>query len=144
MADTILLVEDNPDDVFFLTRALGKLGMQGVLQVVTDGQQAVDYLGGRDQYANRNAHPLPILVLLDLKLPYIPGLEVLRWLRARPELRNLIVVVLTSSDHQADVQQAYALGANSFLSKPSNPDELPGLIQSVVDYWLKRNVPPPP
>jgi len=141
MADAILLVEDSPDDVLFLTRALSKAGVGNALHVVEDGQQALDYLAGKDRYADRAAHPLPVLVLLDLKLPYVPGLEVLRWIRTQETLRSVIVVVLTSSDHPADIKRAYALGANSFLSKPSNPDELPELIKSTVDYWLRRNVP---
>ena len=140
MADAILLVEDNPDDVLFLRRALRKAGVSNSLYVVEDGRQALDYLAGKNQYADRAAHPLPLLVLLDLKLPYVPGLEVLRWLRNQPEFRGMIVVVLTSSDHPADVKQAYALGANSFLTKPSNPDELPELVKAVVEYWLRRNV----
>jgi CheY-like chemotaxis protein len=134
MTDTILLVKDNPDDVLFVSRALDKAGAGSALHIV-------DYLAGHHQYADRSVHPLPLLVLLDLKLPYVPGLEVLRWLREQPALRKVIVVVLTSSDHPADIKQAYALGANSFLSKPSNPDELPELIRSMVDYWLHRNVP---
>ena len=141
MADAILLVEDNPDDVLFLTRALGKAGVGNSLHVVEDGQQAIDYLEGKGQYTDRSIHPLPLLVLLDLKLPYVPGLEVLRWLRDQPALSKIIVVVLTSSDHPADVKKAYALGANSFLSKPSNPDDLPELVRLVVDYWLRSNVP---
>jgi CheY-like chemotaxis protein len=141
MPDTILLVEDSPHDVLFMTRALQKAGLENSLRVVEDGQQAIDYLSGKDKYADRGANPLPLLVLLDLKLPYVPGLEVLRWIRSQPALSKTIVVVLTSSDHPADIKASYALGANSFLSKPSNPDDLPELIKSVIDYWLKRNVP---
>lgn len=139
MTDTILLVDDSPDDVLFLTRAFRRAGVDNPLHVAEDGQQALDYLAGKNQYADRSAHPLPLLVLLDLQLPHVPGLEVLRWMRSQPELRGVIVVVLTSSDHPADVKQAYALGANSFLSKPSNPNDLPELIRSIADYCLRKN-----
>ena len=140
MSDTILLVEDSPDDVLFLTRAFRKAGVEHALHVAEDGQQALDYLAGNGEYGDRARHPLPLLVLLDLKSPYVPGLEVLRWIRSQAALKNVTVVVLTSSDHPADIKESYALGANSFLSKPSNPNELTELIRSMTDYWLHKNV----
>lgn len=93
----ILLVEDNPDDVMFLGRAFEKAGCPVSLRVIADGQEAVDYLGGAGRYADRKEHPLPIRVLLDLKLPNHSGLEILEWLRGHPDLKDLRVIVLTSS-----------------------------------------------
>jgi CheY-like chemotaxis protein len=140
MPDTILLAEDSPEDVLFMRRALERIGSEISLEVVEDGQQAIDYLTGVGAFSDRVSHPLPDLVLLDLKLPLISGHEVLQWIRSEPNLKSTIVVVLTSSDHPSDIKLAYALGANSFLSKPSNPAHLTELLRSVTDYWLRRNV----
>lgn len=143
MSDTILLVEDSPDDVVFVRRAFAKAGLPTALRVVGDGQEALDYLAGANQFAARLNHPLPRLVLLDLKLPLVSGFEVLRWIRARPEFVSIAVVVLTSSDHPSDIRESYASGANSYLSKPSNPEDLTELIRDVVNYWLRQNVAAP-
>ncbi len=140
MSDTILLVEDSADDVMFVSRAFAKAGLSTALRVVPDGRQAIDYLGGTNLFSARLDHPLPRLVLLDLKLPHVSGFEVLRWIRARPEFVGLIVVMLTSSDHPSDIRESYALGANSFLSKPSNPQDLTELIRDAANYWLRKNV----
>lgn len=143
MLDTILLVEDSPDDVVFVRRAFAKAGLPTALRVVSDGQQALDYLAGANQFSVRLEHPLPRLVLLDLKLPLVSGFDVLRWIRARPEMMSIAVVVMTSSDHPSDIRESYALGANSYLSKPSNPEDLTELIRDVTNYWLKQNVAAP-
>lgn len=140
MPDTILLVEDSADDVVFVSRAFAKSGLTTALQIVSDGRQAIDYLAGTAQFSARLEHPLPRLVLLDLKLPQVSGFEVLRWIRAQPELIGIIVVMLTSSDHPSDIRESYALGANSFLSKPSNPEDLTELIRDAANYWLRKNV----
>lgn len=140
MPRDILVVEDSADDVLFLTRALKKAGAHNPLQVVEDGIEALDFLAGRNRYASRANQPLPGLIFLDLKLPGVPGLDVLRNLRSETRTRSTIVIVLTSSDHPTDVRNAYSFGANSFLTKPSNPDDLTELIKVVVEYWLKWNV----
>lgn len=140
MSDTILLVEDSPDDVMFVSRAFARAGLPTALRVVSDGRQAIDYLAGRKQFSARLEHPLPRLILLDLKLPHVSGFEVLRWIRARPEFIGVVVVMLTSSDHPSDIRDSYALGANSFLSKPSNPEDLTELIRDAANYWLRKNV----
>jgi CheY-like chemotaxis protein len=139
----ILVVEDDENDVFFLRRALLSTGMPVDLHVAVDGRQALDYLHGRGGFANRAEHPLPNLVLLDLKVPYLSGLEVLRQIRATPELRKLIVIVLTSSALDSDVAQAYEIGANSFLVKPSRLEEQKLVAQRIADYWLRVNLAPP-
>src|ERR1051325_177850 len=108
---TILLVEDNEDDVFLMIRALKAAGVELPLQTVGDGRLALDYLSGVGASRDRSLYPVPGLILLDIKLPQLSGLEVLRWLRAEPDLRRTVVIILTSSNHPGDVRQAYDLGA---------------------------------
>ena len=129
---TVLHVEDDPNDVLLLQRAFRRAGLTHALQVVTDGDQAVAYLTGQGQYTDRSAHPLPSLILLDLKLPRRSGLEVLAWLRSDPEVKKLPVIVLTSSRLSEDVDRAYALGANSYMAKPSgNYDGLAEMVKNL-------------
>ncbi|HEY3755834.1 MAG TPA: response regulator [Opitutaceae bacterium] len=140
MTDTILLVEDSEDDVFFMERALASTAFRGKFSVAKDGQMALDYLEGTGQFADRKAHPIPSLVLLDLKLPHVLGLDVLKWIRLRPELQNLPVIVLTSSGERSDLDRAYRLGANAFMVKPSDADDLLGLAKCVTDFWFKYSI----
>ena len=114
----ILLVEDNEDDVFFMSRALNKANVACPLQVATNGQEALEYLAGEGKYSDRNTYPLPSVVFLDLKLPYMHGFEVLHWIQQQPFLKQLHVVVLTSSPEKADRQKAKDLGAKAYLVKP--------------------------
>src|SRR5437660_5264305 len=114
----ILLVEDREDDVVLIRRAFDKAKVINPIQVVSNGEEAIWYLKGEGKYANRAEYPLPDLVLLDLKMPRVDGFEVLRWIRQQPGLSSVRVVVLTSSDQMRDVNEAYQLGANSFLVKP--------------------------
>lgn len=136
---TILLVEDDPNDVFFLQYAFETVAITNPLQVVTDGQQAIDYLAGTDQYADRRKFPLPILVLLDLKLPVKMGLEVLRWIQGQAHLANLLVIILTSSSDSSDVERAYALGARSYLVKPVSLEKRVEMAKVIKNYWLELN-----
>ncbi len=138
----ILLVEDNADDALLIERALRKANFSTALHRVDDGQAACDYLEGAGVYSDRARHPVPTLVLLDIKLPKRSGLEVLKWLRSVPAWRNLIVVMLTSSREARDVAEAYQLGANSYLVKPIAPGELQELIKAMGTYWLRFNEPP--
>jgi len=135
----ILLVEDDSNDVLLIQRAFAKAGLKDSLKLVRDGEQAIDYLSGRGAYANREKFPLPYLLLLDLKMPGTDGFEVLQWLRGEPDLRRLLVVVLTSSNLQADVDRAYELGANSYLVKPVEFEEMVNLIQRFEAYWTEIN-----
>jgi CheY-like chemotaxis protein len=135
VAATILLVEDNDDDVFVFRRMLKKAQIANPLQVVTDGQQAVDYLSSAGLYDDRTLHPFPFIVFLDLKLPYLNGFDVLTWIRSRPELKSLIVVVLTSSAEEKDYQRAYTLGARSYLVKPPKPEMLHAVVKSLETAW---------
>jgi two-component system response regulator len=140
MNQHLLLVEDSQDDIVFMRRALAKTGIPHTLSVVQDGTTAVAYLAGEEGYADRARYPLPGVILVDLKMPLMTGFDVLRWVRSQAALAALIVIVFTSSDHPADVGRAYALGANSYLSKPGNSEELVTLVQSMADYWLTKNV----
>lgn len=128
---TILLIEDSEDDAFALHWALKKAKITYPVQVAVDGQQAVDYLAGVGKYVDREAHPIPFLVLLDLKLPYRSGLEVLVWIRQQATLAEIPVVVLSGSDEARDHDSASALGALDYLVKPATPDQLTRLIQQV-------------
>ncbi|AEG94212.1 response regulator [Ramlibacter tataouinensis] len=142
-APAILLVEDNPDDVLLIRRAFRRSGITTPLSVVGDGDAAVAYLAGEGPYADRSLHPLPRLVLLDLKLPCRSGLEVLAWIRGRPAFSGLVVVVLTSSSESRDLERAYALGVNSFLVKPVEFDRLLDMVKTLDLYWLGLNEYPP-
>jgi CheY-like chemotaxis protein len=135
----ILLAEDDPNDVMLLQRAFQKAGLRDRLKIVRDGEQAIDYLAGRGDYADRERFPLPFMLLLDLKMPGTDGFEVLQWVRAECSLKRLLVVVLTSSNLQADVDRAYDLGANSYLVKPVEFDEMVGLILRFEAYWTEIN-----
>jgi len=142
-AFNILLVEDDPNDVLLVQRAFRKGNLSAAVHVTTDGQQAEDYLAGRAGYADRGAHPLPSLLLLDLKLPRKSGHELLAWLREQPLLKRLPVVVLTSSRESPDITRAYELGANSYLVKPVAFDDLVELMKRLNFYWRLTNQPPP-
>lgn len=135
----ILLVEDDPNDVLLIQRAFQKAGLRDLLKVVRDGEQAIEYLSGQGNCANRERHPLPYLLLLDLKMPGTDGFEVLQWVRAQPEFKRLLVVVLTSSNLQADVDRAYELGANSYLVKPVEFEEMVNMLQRFEAYWTEIN-----
>ena len=120
----ILLVEDNEDDVFLMLRALREAGIQNLVEVVEDGQQAVDYLSRLSPLDGRTNHPLPAMIFLDLKLPLKSGHEVLTWIRQQEPFKSLLVVVLTSSDEPADYGRSYHLGATSYLLKPPTAEKL--------------------
>lgn len=135
----ILLVEDSEDDVFLMRRAMKAAGVRNPLFVVGDGQDAVGYLKGDGPFSDRSAYPLPVLVLLDWKLPRRSGPEVLAWIRAHSTFDPILVVVLTSSAEEKDVLSAYARKANSYLVKPPTADELVALVKSFRSYWIDHN-----
>ncbi len=136
---TILLVEDDSNDVFFLQYAFEAAAISNPLKAVADGQKAIDYLQGAGEYADRVQFPLPILVLLDLKLPVKMGFEVLRWIQGQRHLANLPVIVLTSSADAADIDLAYALGARSYLVKPVALEKRIEMAKIIKNYWLELN-----
>ncbi len=133
---TILLVEDDHNDVLLIKRAFDKVKIANPIIVVNDGEEAISYLAGREPYVER---ALPMLVLLDLKLPRKSGHEVLEWLRQQQTLKRLPVVVLTASSESSDVNRAYDLGANSYLVKPVTFDSLVEMVKTLNLYWLILN-----
>jgi CheY-like chemotaxis protein len=141
--NTILLVEDLEEDAFLLQYAFKRAAINNPVQVATDGQHAIDYLSGHDRFADREKHPLPCLILLDLKLPLKMGLEVLEWIRGQPPpVKHTIVIVLSSSVHEGDIARAYELGANAFLVKPSSSAILAQMCAALKLFWLVHNDPP--
>ncbi len=134
---TILLVEDEADDVLLFRRALEKTGVQYPLQVVTDGEAALAYLAGSGKYADRTKYPRPGAIILDLKMPRLDGLQVLASIKNNPDLRVIPTLILSSSKVPDDIARAYELGANSYFAKPSVPGDLHALVQVVNDYWKR-------
>ena len=137
---TVLLVEDNQDDVFVMKMACQRTGIPHLLRVVTDGVMAVDYLSGTGDFTDRTIHPLPNLLFLDIKMPKRDGHQVLKWIREQPYLKKLPVVMLTGSILTADVAQAYQSGATSYLQKIANPTEFGKVIRVILNYWLELNI----
>lgn len=133
----ILVVEDNDDDAFTLNRALQKLGLANPLQFATDGRQAIEYLARSANASGPTSVPKPLLVLLDLKIPYKDGFQVLEWIRNTPDLSDLAVVMLTGSDEPRDLQRAYALGARSYLVKPATVDDIRRIFESLEPHWQR-------
>jgi CheY-like chemotaxis protein len=138
-AGTVLLVEDDPNDVALTERAFERAGFTNPLQIVGDGEQAIAYLSGEARYADRARYPLPMLVLLDLKLPRRSGFDVLAWIRGAPTVRRVPVIVLTSSQQSPDINRAYDVGANSYLVKPVAFEQLLSLVQTLGFYWITTN-----
>jgi CheY-like chemotaxis protein len=139
----ILLVEDNPDDVDLTLRALRKGNILNELVVARDGVEALDYLFGTGAHADRDLSIMPTVILLDLKLPKIDGLEVLRRLRANERTKFLPVVILTSSKEEQDLIDGYKLGANSYIRKPVDFVQFSEAVRQLELYWLLLNEPPP-
>jgi two-component system response regulator len=142
-ASSILLVEDNPDDEALTVRAFHKNNVKNEIVVARDGAEALDYLFGTGAYANRDTSLAPQVVILDLKLPKIDGLEVLRRLRAAPQTKLLPVVILTSSNEERDLLEGYGLGANSYVRKPVDFAEFVEAVRQLGLYWLLLNERPP-
>jgi two-component system, response regulator len=139
----ILLVEDNPDDVELTLRAFNKNNMYNKVIVAKDGVEALDYLFGKGMYAQRELKDLPVLIMMDLNLPKINGLEVLKAIRQNELTKLLPVVILTSSNQEEDVVASYKLGANSYIRKPVNFKEFIEAVKLLGLYWLLWNEPAP-
>ena|ERR1035437_583585 len=140
---TILLIEDNPSDIDLTKRALEKGHIINKLVVASDGQEALDYLLGKDAYAGRDTSDLPTLTLLDLKLPKVSGLEVLRRIRAEAKTHRMPVVILTSSREEQDIAAGYDQGANSYIQKPVDFGQFVHSVLQLGLYWLVLNEEPP-
>jgi len=141
--DIILLVEDNPDDVALTLRAFKKSNISNKVILAKDGVEALDYLHGTGMYAGRNVKDLPVVVLLDLNLPKINGMEVLRNIRQEELTRSVPVVILTSSAEQRDVVEGYKLGANSYIRKPVDFEQFVEAVKILGLYWTLWNERPP-
>ena len=137
MQPVVLLADDNEDDVLALRHALRRAGIDVPLQVVEDGEEAIAYLRGVGRFSNRAEFPLPDLFLLDLRMPKLDGFEVLEWLRQQPSLAPLRTIVLTMSNDVFDVDRAFALGANSFLTKSMDLLDFGNTLEATFNYWLK-------
>lgn len=142
-SNSILLVEDNPDDEALTIRAFRKNNVTNEVVVARDGAEALDYLFGTGTYVNRDTSLLPQIVILDLKLPKVDGLEVLRRMRASPQTKLLPVVILTSSNEEQDRLEGYGLGANSYVRKPVDFAEFVDAVRQLGLYWLLLNERPP-
>jgi CheY-like chemotaxis protein len=140
---TILLAEDDEDDVVLIRRAVHKARLLNPLQVVRDGEEALQYLAGEGPFGDREKHPQPFLLLLDLHMPKVNGFEVLRWIRKRPDLQRLKVAVLTSSSDEHDYVKAMQLGAHSYFVKPGGLDEFVRLMLRLHGHWVLLDSPDP-
>jgi CheY-like chemotaxis protein len=136
----LLVAEDDENDVLILERALRRAAARFRLVHVPDGEQAVDYISGRGVYSDRARHPVPDLVLLDLRMPRMDGFEVLRWRRGSDTMQRLPVIVFSTSALERDVHQAYSLGANSYVVKPMGTDALEDLLRALHQGWARFNV----
>jgi CheY-like chemotaxis protein len=140
---SILVADDDTQDTMLVQMAAKRASLNLRLESVKDGEEAINYLMGRDRYADRQAHPFPSLMLLDLKMPRLGGFDVLDFVRRQPGLRRLPIVIFSSSDDPKDIQRAYDAGANSYLCKPHSNDDLSALLRALEDYWCKFNHFPP-
>ena len=142
MAKLILLADDSPDDLASVQLALKAADIGNPVLMLEDGSKVLAYLKGEGEYANRELHPLPKILLLDLNMPGIDGFDVLEWLNAESTLRNILVIVISGHSGLREVNQAYALGANSFLLKPADPLEIRNLVKAFPEYWMLGGEPP--
>ena len=133
-----LLAEDSQNDVFLMQQAFKKAGLPNPIQVVSDGQEAISYLKGEGRYSDRAQYPLPMAVLLDLKMARMNGFEVLEWVRKQPNLKRVVVIILTASNRSSDADRAYDLGANFYLTKPGKFEDLVDMTKCLHD-WLRLN-----
>ena len=139
----ILIADDDTQDTMLVRMAAQRAALGIRLESVTDGEQAIDYLLGRAAYADRQSHPFPSMMLLDLKMPRLSGFDVLDFVRREPQLRRLPIVIFSSSDDPKDIKRAYEAGANSYLCKPHSNDDLSALLKALQEYWCKFNHFPP-
>ena len=140
---TILMIEDEPTDAALIERAFQRAKVLNPIVHIKNGDDALAYLAGVAKYANRIEYPLPALILLDLKMPGMTGLQLLQWMRTNRDVRRIPVVVLTADDTPATVNAAYELGANSYLVKPGDPKQIVRLVELIQSYWMELNQPPP-
>lgn len=131
----ILIAEDDENDILLLERALRKIGLNNPIGICRDGEDTIAYLRGSPPYDDRNKHPFPSVLFLDIKMPKKSGLEVLRWLQRHPHCNVIPTLVLTSSREESDIREAYAAGANSYMVKPQDLQRFQAMVKSAVEYW---------
>jgi CheY-like chemotaxis protein len=136
---TILLVEDSEDDIFFFKRAMKRAGARYPMHVVMDGEEAVDYLGGKGKFTDRTRHPLPDLIFLDIQMPRMDGHEVLFWIREQPHLKTIPVVILSTSSQAIDIQRAHSSGGNAYLIKNADSEKFATVLDHTLYFWLEAN-----
>jgi len=135
----ILLVDDSKNDATLLMLEFGRVGLANPVVWLRDGSEAISYLSGDGKYQDREAYPVPSIVLLDLNMPNVDGFGVLRWIGTQPELKRLLVIVLSGVEDVKKVNKAYELGANSYLTKPTNRHDLSNLVEFFRGYWIITN-----
>jgi CheY-like chemotaxis protein len=140
----VLIAEDNEDDAFLLRRALRTTGVEGPVQIVTDGEQVISYLRGEGSFADRQQFPFPGVLFLDIKMPRLGGFGVLEWVHKHPECHVIPTMMFSSSAHPDDVKRAYQSGANAYLVKPATITDLEAVLKKVWDFWLVCARPPLP
>jgi CheY-like chemotaxis protein len=140
--EVVLLAEDDENDTALFKRAFKQVGIKNPLQIVRDGDEAIEYLKGEGRFSDRTKYPLPTLLLLDLKMPRTNGFQVLQWVRQQPTLKALRVLVLTTSTEIRDVNLAYELGANSFLVKSLDIQDFAALVSQIKNCWLSMSLAP--
>jgi CheY-like chemotaxis protein len=132
---TILIGEDSADDAFFLQRGFRKIGLTNPVQILTDGEEVIDYLRAEGKFENRSEFPFPSVLFLDIKMPRVTGFQVLEWLRDHEKCRVIPTIVFSSSSEPKDIERAYHLGANAYFVKPATLDELQLMLRSAYDFW---------
>jgi CheY-like chemotaxis protein len=140
-SQTILIIDDEEHDVEFIRRAFVRAGVMNPIQAVSNGEEAIEYLSGKDRYADRVAFPFPRVIITDLKMPRMGGLALLKWIHANPNYRVVPTVVLTSSSAQTDVEAAFAHGAVGYMVKPMGFRDLEVTVKTIADYWRLSLVP---
>ena len=141
---TILLAEDNEDDIFILARALKSAGLSAPVHICRDGREVLDYIEGQAEFADRDRFPFPRMLILDIKMPKVTGLEVLRFVRNHPACAVIPSIILTSSSHPNDVKAAFELGANAYFTKPATPEGMRDLLTLIHKFWSASLLPGPP
>ncbi len=138
---SILIVEDEPIDAELLQRAFKRVGLENPVRWVMNGEEAVGYMQGKGDYKDRSKHPYPRVIMTDIKMPQMDGLEFLRWMHETPQFRVVPIIILTSSARQADIDEAFKYGASAFMVKPIGLYELDRLVKLIVDYWSASKLP---
>jgi CheY-like chemotaxis protein len=133
----ILLIDDDDHDIFFVQKAMERAGKGDTVHAVHDGEEAIRYLRGEGKYADRIKFPLPNVILTDLKMPRMDGFEFLRWVRSHPECSIIPTIVYSSSGHEKDVKEAYRLGTNAYMVKPTDLNEMVETLRTMYDYWSR-------